>query len=59
MNMFFHHSYRTANKRSNDDIDGIDLPPMKRRNNEKSANRQEVLRAALDSGNKILDNKEG
>jgi hypothetical protein len=59
INVFCCHHYPTANKCSNDDIDGVDLPPTKCRNNEKPADRQEALRTALDPGNKILDNGEG
>jgi hypothetical protein len=59
INVFCRHSYPTANKCSNNDIDGIDLPPTKCRNNEKPANHQEALRAARDPGNEILDNGEG
>jgi hypothetical protein len=39
--------------------EGVDSPPMKRKDNERSANQQETLRAALDPGNKILDDGEG
>jgi hypothetical protein len=59
INVFCCHSYPTANKHSNDDIDGVDLPPTKRRSNKKPANHQEALRAALDPGHEILDNEEG
>jgi hypothetical protein len=59
INVFCCHSYPTANKCKNDAPDGIDLPPTKRKDNKRSANQQEKLRAALDPENKILDNGEG
>jgi hypothetical protein len=59
INVFCCHSYSTANKRKNDAPGYLDSPPTKRKNNETSTNQQEKLRAALDPGNKILDNGEG
>jgi hypothetical protein len=57
--MFCCHSYSTANKHKNDAPDNLDSPPMKCKNNETSTDQQEKLRAALDPGNEILDDREG
>jgi hypothetical protein len=59
INVFCRHSYPTANKCKNNAPDGVDSPPTKCKDNERSADQQEKLRAALDPGNKILDNREG
>jgi hypothetical protein len=59
INVFCHHSYPTANKCKNNAPDNLDLPPTKCKNNETSTDLQEKLRATLDPGNKILDDKEG
>ncbi len=59
IDVFCHHSYPTANKRKNDAPDYLDSPPTKHKNNETSIDQQEKLRAALDPGNKILDDGEG
>jgi hypothetical protein len=59
INVFCCHGYPTANKRKNDAPDDVDLPPTKHKDNERSANQQEKLHAALDPGNKILDKGEG
>jgi hypothetical protein len=59
INVFCRHSYPTANKCSNEDIDGVDSPPTKCRINEKPTDHQEALRSTLDPGNEIVDNGEG
>jgi hypothetical protein len=55
INVFCCHSYPTANKRKNDTSDDNTLPPTK----QTTVNQQGKLRAAMDPGNKILDEGKG
>ncbi len=59
INVFCCHSYPTGNKHKNNAPDGVESPPTKCKDSERSADQQEKLCAALDPENEILDDREG